>query len=602
MNARFHHPRVCGFLQFAAVAACLLLVSCGGGGGGGASSAPTATPNPVIVSIGASPTALTVGQSTTLTWSSSNATGCQASGAWSGTVALSGTQLVTPPAAGTFTYTLTCNGVASSASVVVANAPTPIPTVSLSLAPASVPVGQPSTLTWSTTNATSCVASGAWAGNQGTSGSIAVTQAVAGTYTYSLTCTGAGGSASGSVALGVTDLASNVALVVIDSGPAGVNGIINVPFVSVTLCRPGTSTCQTIDHVLVDTGSYGLRIIAPGMLDPALALPAVTAGAAGNPVGECVRFISGFLWGSVHLADVKIAGETAPSLPVQQVSDTGAAFTRIPSGCSNTGVQNMGTVDVLGANGILGIGLLNQDCGSACVTQVVAGTYYECTASTCTGTVMPLANQVANPVPAFTTDNNGVALVMPAVAAGGATTLTGALIFGIDTQTNNNIGSATVYAANSRGNFTTTYKGTSLTSSFLDSGSNGLFFPDATIPLCSGSPGFYCPATTLSLSAVNTSANGVASGTVNFTIENLQALDGTVRAASVGGSIGRTSPPHGLRLGYAVLFRAHCFCGHRRGQHPARHGALLGLLAPLFLGASFLVRHLPRSPVRKAYS
>ncbi|MHB1621580.1 MAG: DUF3443 family protein [Sulfuricella sp.] len=542
MNARFHHQRVRGFLQVAAVAFCLLLVSCGGGGGGGAPSAPTPSPvpNPVIVSIGANPTALTVGESTTLTWSSSNATGCQASGAWSGAVALSGTTpLVTPPTAGTFTYTLTCNGAArsasSSASVVATDAPTPIPSVSLSLAPASVPVGQPSTLTWSTTNATSCAASGAWVGSQVTSGSVAVTQRTAGTYTYSLTCTGAGNSASGSVTLGVTDLASNVALVFVDSGPAGANNIINVPFVSVTLCRPGTSTCQTIDHVLVDTGSFGLRIIAPGVLDSALALPAVT-GAAGNPAGECGQFASGFLWGSVHSADVKIAGETAPSLPVQQVSDAGAAFKSIPSDCSNTGA-NLGTVAALGANGILGIGLFNQDCGSACATQVVGGTYYECTASNCTGTVMPLANQVANPVPAFTTDNNGVALVMPAVADGGATTLTGALIFGIDTQTNNKTGSATVYAVNSRGNFTTTYNGTSLTSSFLDSGSNGLFFADAAIPLCSGSPGFYCPPARLSLSATNTSGNGAA-GTVNFTIENLQALDPTIRAASVGGSIG----------------------------------------------------------------
>jgi Protein of unknown function (DUF3443) len=551
MNARFHHPRACGLLQFAATAACLLLVSCGGGGG--TSSVPTTTlssgNNPVIVSIGASPTVLTVGESTTLTWSSSNAAACQASGDWSGTEALSGKQLVTPLTAGTFTYILTCDGVASSTSVVVAEAPTPIPTVSLSLAPASVPVGQPSTLTWSTTNADSCVASSvpfsvAWAGSRATSGSIPVTQAIAGSYTYNLTCTGLGGSASGSVTLVATGLASNVAEVVIDSGPAGVNSIINVPFVSVTLCRPGTSTCQTIDHVLVDTGSYGLRIIAPGVLDPNLALPAVTAGAAGNPVGECVRFISGFLWGSVHLADVKIAGETAPSLPVQQVSDAGAAFTRIPSDCTNTGGNIGSNVAALGANGILGIGLFNQDCGAACATRVVAGTYYVCTATVCTGTVMPLANQVANPVPKFATDNNGVALVMPAVAAGGATTLTGALVFGIDTQANNNIdniGSAKVYAVDGGGNFTTTYNGRSLTASFLDSGSNGLFFPDATIRLCSGFSGFYCPPATLSLSAVNTSANGAASGTVNFKVENLQALDSTVRAASVGGTIGRSS-------------------------------------------------------------
>ncbi len=517
---------------FFAALACALLAACSGGGG--SDSASPASANPVIVSIGASPTTLTVGQSTTLTWSASNASACQASDAWSGTMAVAGTQLVTPPAAGTFTYALTCNGASASTSVVV-NAFTPLPTVSMTFTPTSVRVGQTATLTWSTTNATTCTASGAWAGNQGPNASIAVAQTVAGTYTYNLVCSGAGGSASASVALGVTDLDRNAALVVIDSGPPGVNGIINVPFVSVTLCRPGTSTCQTIDHVLVDTGSYGLRVISPGVLDPALALPAVT-GPGGNPAGECAQFFSGFMWGAVHRADVKIAGEVALSLPVHQVADN--ALATIPTSCSNTGA-NLGSVAALGANGILGVGLFNQDCGPICASQVVAGTYYECGSSGCAGAAMPLASQVANPVAAFTTDNNGVALVMPAVPAGGATTLTGTLIFGIDTQTNNSVGSATVYAADSRGNFTTTYKGTVLTSSFLDSGSNGLFFPDSAIPLCSGTRGFYCPPSTLSLSAVNTSANGAATGPVNFTVENLLALASTVRAASVGGSIGR---------------------------------------------------------------
>ena len=549
MSARLRRARARGIAWFAAVTTGLLLASCGGcGGSSSPTTPPVATSNPAIASIGASPTALSVGQSTTLTWSSSNATGCQAGGDWSGTVALSGTQLITPPAAGTYTYTLSCNGATDSASVVVATVPTPLPTISLTLSPASVAAGQAATLTWSTTNATTCAATGAWAGSRASSGSVTVMQAAAGTYTYTLDCSGA----SASVALGVSSLVSNVAAVVIDSGPAGAGAVINVPFVSVTLCRPGTSTCQTIDHVLVDTGSYGLRIIAPGVLDPALALPAVK-GSSGNPVGECAQFFSGYLWGSVNLADVKIAGETAPSLPIQQASDSGAAFARTPAACSNTGA-NLGSVAAMGANGILGIGLFNQDCGASCAAQAVAGTYYECSASNCSASAMPLAKQVANPVPAFAVDNNGVVLVMPAVAAGGATTLTGALIFGIDTQANNQIGSATVYAANSSGNFTTAYKGVSLTSSFLDSGSNGLFFSDATIARCSTSSGFYCPGATLALSAVNTPANGSVSGTVSFTIENLEALAGTIRAASVGGSIGRGSRSRAFDWGMPFFF------------------------------------------------
>jgi hypothetical protein len=208
----------------------------------------------------------------------------------------------------------------------------------------------------------------------------------------------------------------------------------------------------------------------------------------------------------------------------------------------------------MGANGILGVGLFKEDCGAGCAARAVAGTYYECGGSGCAGVAMPLANQVANPVAAFAVNNNGVALAMPAVAGGGATTLTGALIFGVDTQSNNSIGSATVYAANSSGNFSTNYKGTLLTSSFLDSGSNGLFFSDSGIPRCLASPGFYCPASALSLSAINSSANGVASGTVNFSIESLEALASSIRAASVGGSLGRGTGTRSFDWGMPFFF------------------------------------------------
>lgn len=368
---------------------------------------------------------------------------------------------------------------------------------------------------------------------------------------------GGGGAAAPPAATPQSSPVSNAATVVVDSGPAGAGGIINVPFVSVTLCIPGTSTCQTIDHVLVDTGSYGLRIIAPGVLNAALALPAVTAP-SGIPVGECIQFVNFSLWGSVRLADVKIAGETAPSLPVQLAAD--AAFIGAPPGCNGA----LDTVAALGAKGILGVGLFKQDCNPSpdCTTLVDNGMYYACTASGCTGTTMPLASQVTNPVAAFATDNNGVVLVMPAVPAGGATTLTGTLIFGIDTQANNQVGSATVYAADSNGNFITFYNGKQLSHSFLDSGSNGLFFPDSTVPLCllsSGFGGFYCPAAPLSLSAVNQSATTGASGTVNFTIVNPQALDTTIRAASIGGSFGSATHSTSFDWGLPFFFNRTVF-------------------------------------------
>jgi hypothetical protein len=55
-----------------------------------------------------------VGNSTTLSWSSVNATGCSASGSWSGSLANSGSQTVKPAAAGTDTYTLSCSNSAGN--------------------------------------------------------------------------------------------------------------------------------------------------------------------------------------------------------------------------------------------------------------------------------------------------------------------------------------------------------------------------------------------------------------------------------------------------------------------------------------------------------
>ena len=68
----------------------------------------------------------------------------------------------------------------------------PVPTATLSASPGSVQTGGASTLTWSSTNATGCTASGAWSGAKASSGSESRTNLQANS-TYSLACAGAGG-------------------------------------------------------------------------------------------------------------------------------------------------------------------------------------------------------------------------------------------------------------------------------------------------------------------------------------------------------------------------------------------------------------------------
>jgi Beta-propeller repeat len=171
----------------------------------------TANSNPPpTVTIGVNPATIMVGQSTTLTWSSTNDSACTASGAWSGSEAVSGTLSVSPGTAGTDNYTLTCTGAGGSANAsatLTVSAPPPAPTVTIGVSPTSIVVGQSATLTWSSTNDSACTASGAWSGSEAVSGTQSVSPSTAGTDNYTLTCTGAGGSANASAALTVTIMA-----------------------------------------------------------------------------------------------------------------------------------------------------------------------------------------------------------------------------------------------------------------------------------------------------------------------------------------------------------------------------------------------------------
>ena len=342
---------------------------------------------------------------------------------------------------------------------------------------------------------------------------------------FATSCGGSSSSTSTKVNV-IATTGQNVAPITVNSGPGASQGFLyaNGAFASVTVCVPGSSTCQTIDGILVDTGSSGLRILSSALT---AALPQQKT-ASGNSVVECLPFISSYTWGPVETADVQIAGEKASSVPLQVLSDT--QFTA-PAACSN-GSISADTIATLGANGILGVGPYAQDCGNApsCVTTGSAGLYYACSSQTsCTPTGEALAQQVVNPVALFPTDNNGVIIELPAVS-GSEATLSGSLVFGIGTQSNNGLGSASVYAMdNTTFSFTTKYNGTPYGGSFIDSGSNGYFFLDPTtagLTDCttgSGAQGFYCPSSPKTFTATNIGVNGTT-GNVTFTIANAQTL------------------------------------------------------------------------------
>jgi hypothetical protein len=328
----------------------------------------------------------------------------------------------------------------------------------------------------------------------------------------------------------IAPAATNVQAISVNGGPT--NNYANGVFATVTVCVPSTSNCQTIDDVLVDTGSYGLRLLSSsggGALT--LALPTQS-----GPIGECAPFVEGFTWGPVASADIQISGEKASGVPVQIIDST---FATVPSGCQSFGVSEIDTISLLGANGLLGVGPFLQDCGTAC-TQTGSGNpglYWNCVSVPCTVAAQPLAQQVANPVGSFATDNNGVIVELPGVSAPQAS-ISGSLVFGIGTQSNNSPTGVSVFPLNSSAEITTNFQGQSYPA-FLDSGSNAFFFLDSTttsIPICSDDTGFYCPNSTANLSA--TMASGSTSSSVNFSVENADNLFSNQSAAVFPGLAG----------------------------------------------------------------
>ena len=342
-------------------------------------------------------------------------------------------------------------------------------------------------------------------------------------------CGGGGDSGGGAVSLA----GPNVLTVSIGASALCAN--INELCAQVTICQPGTSSCQTISDMLVDIGSIGVRIF-DSVLSPSLTQ---VVDSNNNPIGECMVFADGSaLWGPVQLADVVLGGEPAVSVPIHVIAPTFAGQTASNNPCNST-VES--SPHAAGFNGILGIGVFAQDCGSFCATQSNNNPFYfSCVSSTCTSTAVPLPNQAQNPVWVLPSDNNGVILTLPNVPAAGARTVTGSLILGIGTAANNiPPRGVSVFTTDPNGLLTTKYKGTTFGQSVVDTGSNGYFFPDATILLCAKPlQDFYCPANPpANLSATLVGNNG-QQAMIPFQVADASGLAQTGNAAfnNLGGT------------------------------------------------------------------
>lgn len=338
----------------------------------------------------------------------------------------------------------------------------------------------------------------------------------------------------------------------------------NFPTVSVTVCAPGTNAatqCATIDNVLLDSGSFGLRLFASAV--PSATLATLTPQKSGNsPIAECALFADSNAWGTVRNADVKMSAEVAQNVPVHIWADSTLAAdvpVTAPPACQiNASLQQ---VSDLGANGILGVGVAPADC-PGCARAASKLFYYTCSAGTCAPSLQPVLNQVGNPVSRFAQDNNGVIVEMAQVDDKGQDSASGTLVFGIDTQANNalNGSAATLLATDTSGDFLAVYKGASM-NAFTDTGSNAFFFEDTSLPRSRTSGTFYAPDSTLALSVAVTphgAAVNTPSNTINFNVANADDLFKANASAynDLAGSI-----PGSFDLGMSFFYGRHVYYG-----------------------------------------
>ena len=360
-----------------------------------------------------------------------------------------------------------------------------------------------------------------------------------------------------SVGNGDVPAGSNVVDLLVDGGPVGKKA--NVLYASVTICKPGsTSLCKTIDHVLVDTGSVGLRLLASEV--PADLQLSAAKNTSGNVLLGCANFLDGsFAWGPLALADVKLGGLTASNTTVQLVGHSD--YDPFQDQCSSGGDPIITAAD-LGAKGILGVGLSKQDCGIACRGSARNGKYFSCINADCTdvtGATLASDKQLQQVVARFPADNNGFAIQMDSVSNAGAATAKGKMIFGLGTRSNNQFPALRVLATNSLGLLNGELRANGILmrgnyeSTFLDTGSNGIYF-DSYLPTCGLGKyvDFYCPIKDIDFTVVIANAFA-AQVRGSFTLSNGAALlqKGNSALPTLGGAL---SAPGLLDLGLPFFY------------------------------------------------
>lgn len=271
---------------------------------------------PVVLSFTADPPSINPGDTSVLTWTTTNASSVEIDEGL-GEQGPIGLIAVSPSV--TTQYTLTATGPGGTAiartTVTVRDALPSLPVVSFTASPTSIESGHVSTLTWTTTNATSVSISEIGAGEP-MSGSVQVSPSV--TTTYTLTATGPGGVATAKATVAVNAVSGD--LTGMYTGTYSLTQLVrnNCPTYGMPFTFSGPVTLSLVQTGSNLTGTVtfaGLKVEDPHggcfLVDD----PPLTAPVVGEVSGAALTLQTGVLFTGSVSGDTITMSDSDPDLP-----------------------------------------------------------------------------------------------------------------------------------------------------------------------------------------------------------------------------------------------------------------------------------------------
>ncbi len=218
---------------------------------GAAGSAISTTGVIPTISIGANPPTVTAGESSKLTWASSNAKSCYIFNSNNIFVADGKTgSIVVKPVNGANTYKITCYGMSGlrEGTLVITVKESVKPTITLTPVVNNIEYGASTKIGWTSTDAKSCVLKlGSKPIGSGLSNAGVSTGALKANATYVVTCSGNGGDASETVTVNVAPkakLSTTLTVSTVNAGKSGFTSTIKWTSVSANKCALSKDTAR----------------------------------------------------------------------------------------------------------------------------------------------------------------------------------------------------------------------------------------------------------------------------------------------------------------------------------------------------------------------